>query len=47
MNSEHQQLQPEERLAIASQNPQGLSIQATALILGRSPATVSRELTPN
>jgi IS30 family transposase len=45
MNSEHQQLQPEERLAIASQHLQGLSIRTTIRILGRSPATVSREFT--
>uniref|UniRef100_UPI0035B50E0C helix-turn-helix domain-containing protein n=1 Tax=Caballeronia terrestris TaxID=1226301 RepID=UPI0035B50E0C len=36
----YQQLQPEERLAIASLRLQDVSIRAMALILGRSPATV-------
>src|SRR5258707_1286271 len=43
----YQQLQPEERLAIASLRLQDVSIRAMALILGRSPATVSRELMRN
>ena len=43
----YQQLQPEERLAIASLRLQDVSIRAMARILGRSPATVSRELTRN
>jgi IS30 family transposase len=43
----YKQLQPEERLTIASLQLQGLSIRAMAWILGRSPATVSRELTRN
>ena len=43
----YQQLQPEERLTIASLHLQGSSIRAMARILGRSPATVSRELTRN
>src|ERR1700710_2542372 len=43
----YQQLQPEERLIIASLHLQGSSILAMARILGRSPATVSRELTRN
>ncbi|WP_408351173.1 helix-turn-helix domain-containing protein [Paraburkholderia phytofirmans] len=44
MNSERQQLQPEERLTIASQHLQGLSIRTVSRMLGRLPATVSREL---
>ncbi len=43
----YQQLQPEERLTIASLLLQGSSIRAMARILGRSPATVSRELARN
>jgi hypothetical protein len=45
--NQYQQLQPEERLTIASLHLQGSSIRAMARILGRSPATVSRELTRN
>jgi IS30 family transposase len=43
----YQQLQPEERLEIASLRLQNVSIRAMARILGRSAATVSRELTRN
>jgi IS30 family transposase len=43
----YRQLQPEERLAIASLRLEDMSIRAMARILGRSPATVSRELTRN
>src|SRR5471030_3333349 len=43
----YQQLQPEERLTIASLYLQGLSMRAMARILGRSPGTISRELTRN
>jgi IS30 family transposase len=43
----YQQLQPEERLAIASLRLQDVSIRAMARMLGRSPSTVSRELTRN
>jgi IS30 family transposase len=42
-----QQLQSEERLAIANLRLQDVSIRAVVRILGRSPATVSRELTLN
>src|SRR5471032_2172023 len=42
-----QQLQTEERLSIESLRLQDVSIRAMARILGRSPATVSRELTRN
>ncbi|WP_243751298.1 helix-turn-helix domain-containing protein [Paraburkholderia sp. BL10I2N1] len=45
--TQYQQLQPEERLIIASLHLQGSSIRAMARILGRSPATVSRELARN
>src|SRR5258708_26462159 len=45
--NQYQQLQPEERLTIASLHLQGSSIRAMARILGRSPATVSRELMRN
>jgi transposase, IS30 family len=47
MEKRYQQLQPEERLTIASQHQQGSSIRAMARMLGRSPATVSRELARN
>ncbi|WP_175233539.1 helix-turn-helix domain-containing protein, partial [Paraburkholderia humisilvae] len=43
--TQYKQLQREERLTIASLHLQGSSIRAMARILGRSPATVSRELT--
>ena len=43
----YQHLQPEERLAIASLRLQDVSIRAMARMLGRSPSTVSRELTRN
>jgi Helix-turn-helix domain len=46
-SNEYQQLQPEERQTIASLHLQGSSIRAMARILGRSLATVSRELTRN
>ncbi|WP_408164137.1 helix-turn-helix domain-containing protein [Caballeronia jiangsuensis] len=41
--TQYQQLQPEERLTIASLHLQGSSIRTMARILGRSPASVSRE----
>lgn len=47
MEKQYQQLQPEERLTIASMHQQGSSIRAMARMLGRSPATVSRELARN
>jgi hypothetical protein len=37
----YQQLQPEERFAIASLRLQDVSIRPVARVLGRSPATVS------
>lgn len=44
MEKQYQQLQPEERLTIASMHLRGSSMRAMARMLGRSPATVSREL---
>ena len=41
------QLQPEERMTIASMKQTGSSVRATARALGRSASTVSRELTRN
>lgn len=46
-STRYQQLQPEERQTIASLHLPGPSIRAMARILGRSPATVNRELTRN
>ncbi|WP_131542648.1 helix-turn-helix domain-containing protein, partial [Paraburkholderia hospita] len=43
----YQQLQPEERMTIASMKQQGSSVRAMARILGRPASTVSRELTRN
>ncbi|WP_455285941.1 IS30 family transposase [Cupriavidus necator] len=43
----YQQLQPEERMTIASMRQQGSSVRAMARTLGRSAATVSRELSRN
>ena len=43
----YQQLQPEERMTIASMSQQGPSVRAKARTLGRSAATVSRELARN
>src|SRR5271168_965222 len=43
----YQQLQPEERMTIASMKQQGSSVRAMARTLGRPASTVSRELTRN
>jgi len=43
----YRQLQPEERMTIASMSQQGSSVRAMARTLGRSAATVSRELARN
>src|SRR6202022_2380312 len=43
----YQQLQPEERMTIASMRQQGASVRAMARTLGRSATTVSRELARN
>ncbi|MEM5288483.1 transposase [Paraburkholderia sabiae] len=47
MEKRYQQLQPEERLTIASLRQQGSSIRAMARIPRRSSSTVSRELARN
>jgi len=47
MEKQYQQLQPEERLTIASMHLRGSSMRAMARMLGRSPATVSRKLARN
>lgn len=41
------QLQPEERVRLASLKQQGLGVRKIAQELGRSPATISRELRRN
>lgn len=43
----YQQLQPEERMTIASMKQLGSSVRAMARTLGRSASTVSRELVRN
>src|SRR5258708_13825396 len=43
----YQQLQPEERVTIASMKQLGSSVRAMARTLGRSASTVSRELARN
>jgi len=45
--NKYQQLQPEERITIASMKQRGLSVRAMARTLGRPASTVSRELTRN
>lgn len=45
--SPYRQLQPEDRVSIASLRQQGLGIRAIALVLARSPRTISRELHRN
>lgn len=43
----YEQLQPEDRMTIASMRQQGRSVRAMARTLGRSPSTISRELARN
>lgn len=43
----YQQLQPEERVTLASLAQQKYSVRAMAQVLGRSPSTISRELRRN
>ena len=43
----YQQLQPEDRITIASMRQQSLSVRAMARTLGRSASTISRELERN
>jgi IS30 family transposase len=45
--AKYQQLQPEDRMTMASMQQQGRSARAMALVLGRSPSTISRELARN
>lgn len=42
-----QQIQAEERMALAAMRPQGMSLRAIGSALGRSPDTLSRELLRN
>ena len=43
----YQQLQPEDRITIATMRQQGCSVRAMARVLHRAPSTVSRELARN
>ena len=45
--TKYRQLQPEDRMTIASMTQQGLSVRAMSRMLGRDPATISRELARN
>ena len=45
--AKYQQLQPEDRMTMASMQQQGRSVRAMALVLGRSPSTITRELERN
>ena len=45
--TQYRQLQPEDRMTIASMEQQGFSARAMARALGRSPSTVTRELERN
>ena len=45
--TKYQQLQPEDRMTIASMTQQGCGIRAMARALGRSASTISRELSRN
>lgn len=45
--SKYEQLRPEDRVAIAGLRLQGKGVRETARAIGRSPATVSRELRRN
>jgi len=44
---QYQQLQPEDRMTMASMRQQGLSARAMARALSRSPSTITRELARN
>jgi len=43
----YQQLQPEDRMTIASMTQQGCGVRAMARALGRSASTISREISRN
>ena len=45
--TQYRQLQPEDRMTMASMNQQGLSARAMARALSRSPSTITRELAGN
>jgi len=45
--TQYRQLQPEDRMTMASMRQQGLSARAMARTLGRSPSTITRELQRN
>jgi transposase, IS30 family len=45
--TQYSQLQPEDRMTIASMRQQGRGVRAMALTLGRSPSTITRELERN
>lgn len=47
MGARYTQLQPEERIPLASLHQQGWNIRASAKLIGSSPSTVSRELRCN
>jgi IS30 family transposase len=47
MQSRYQQLQPEDRMTIASMSQQGCSMRAMARMLHRAPSTISREIERN
>ena len=47
MSTRYRHLQPEERLPLASLLQQGWSLRRIAQQLGRSPSTLSREVTRN
>ena len=43
----YEQLQPEDRMTIASMRQQSVGVRAIARVLGRSPSTISREVARN
>ena len=45
--TQYRQLQPEDRMTMASMKQQGFSARAMARALGRSPSTITRELARN
>ncbi|SEL92759.1 Helix-turn-helix domain-containing protein [Roseateles sp. YR242] len=47
MTTRYKQLQPEDRVTLAALHQQGCSRRQIAAVLGRSPATLSRELRRN
>jgi IS30 family transposase len=47
MTTRYRQLQPEERVTLASLRQQGHSLRSIAQVLERSPSSVSREVARN